>query len=524
MYDDGDWECQVTKSSYEAGDGLSSEAAKLVVRQPPSDPQVFKGEEYVALNRLSLTAGKLETLRCESRGGNPAPRIVWFINDLEVPSVQRNETEVGSSKRWTVISTLEHTFSREDNKRVVRCSVHHEALTRKVREVNLELDIQYPPSVRLERTPNSVEVEDGVDTVVLTCVADGNPKPDIVWRKLGQSSIFRIEENLRFDPVRQKDGGTYICLARNDLGASDELSANIDVRFAPTNVRTDPADFVDLEVGGRQVFTCSADGDPQPEFEWMQKFEERGEETSAFKLGTGREIVIDNVTYEHEGLWRCSASNTIKGEVRTQHSPVLRVGVSGKPLIQTGRTLEPRSLFEGRLKEKTDLEVVFCSDPPPSKVHWEWGSVQLEQGKRRGRISVSDLQPSDRKDCYASKISFDPVTSEDARTYYLVAENERGELRNGVKLSVTDPISMVAVVGIAVSCAVIILFLLTCIVCSKKYSKCCFKDKGRFQPQDIRIERRTEVDSDTERSVDRPVLPQSNNNKPFPTSSGLGTS
>ncbi len=41
-------------------------------------------------------------------------------------------------------------------------------------------------------------MEEGVDTVVLTCSADGNPKPDIVWRKQGQQSIFRLEEQLKF--------------------------------------------------------------------------------------------------------------------------------------------------------------------------------------------------------------------------------------------------------------------------------------------------------------------------------------
>jgi hypothetical protein len=68
-----------------------------------------------------------------------------------------------------------------------------------------------------------------VDTVLLTCTADGNPKPDIVWRKLGQQSIFRIEEQLKFRsvvnynyyillviihrccPVRVSDGGSCIC-------------------------------------------------------------------------------------------------------------------------------------------------------------------------------------------------------------------------------------------------------------------------------------------------------------------------
>ena len=33
---------QVTRSSYEADDGLNSGEANLVVRQPPSKPKIFK--------------------------------------------------------------------------------------------------------------------------------------------------------------------------------------------------------------------------------------------------------------------------------------------------------------------------------------------------------------------------------------------------------------------------------------------------------------------------------------------------
>ena len=58
---------------------------------------------------------------------------------------------------------------------------------------------------------------------------------------------------LRFEPVRVSDSGSYICLARNSLGASDELTANINVQYAATDVRTDPANQVDLEVGDQQV-------------------------------------------------------------------------------------------------------------------------------------------------------------------------------------------------------------------------------------------------------------------------------
>ena len=139
----------MTRSSYETGDGLSSQVAKLVVRQPPSLPKIFQGEALVSASNISVVAGRVETLRCESRGGNPAPRLTWFINNKEVGSVQRNQSEFGNLKRWTVVSTLQYRFDRADHQKAVRCSLSHEALTRKVREESVVLDIQYPPSVKL---------------------------------------------------------------------------------------------------------------------------------------------------------------------------------------------------------------------------------------------------------------------------------------------------------------------------------------------------------------------------------------
>ena len=241
-YDDGMWECQVTPSSYQTHDGLSSAPAQLVVRHPPAEPRIYTdGRTFASERELSLLSDKEQVLTCESRGGNPAPVLTWFLDNVQVESEQRNESVSGDAKQWTAVSTLVHKFTKSDNDKTVKCSVFHEALTSKVREATLILDIQYPPSVKLERIADrTIEVEDGLDPYRLRCLADGNPKPDIVWRKLGQTSIFSLGEFLKFDPVKKSDSGTYICLARNDIGASDEISAVLDVKYPPRNIRTDP--------------------------------------------------------------------------------------------------------------------------------------------------------------------------------------------------------------------------------------------------------------------------------------------
>ena len=242
-YDDGEWECQVTQSSYQTHDGLSSAPAQLVVRHPPAQPRIYTDGRTFSSSDLSLSllAEQEQVLTCESRGGNPAPVLTWLLDNVALPSQQRNESVAEDAKSWTAVSTLVHKFSKSDNKKTVKCSVYHEALTSKVREASLSLDIQYPPSVTLERIADAnTEVEDGMDPFILRCLADGNPKPDIVWRKMGQTSIFQVDEFLRFDPVKKSDGGTYICLARNKVGSSDEISAVLDVKYPPRNIRTDP--------------------------------------------------------------------------------------------------------------------------------------------------------------------------------------------------------------------------------------------------------------------------------------------
>ena len=92
------------------------------------------------------------------------------------------------------------------------------------------------PRLRTDSTPSDFAA----------CVAEANPAADIVWRKRGQSSIFSLGEFLKFEPVAKSDSGTYICLARNSIGASDEISAELDVKYPPRNIITDPQNVLGI--------------------------------------------------------------------------------------------------------------------------------------------------------------------------------------------------------------------------------------------------------------------------------------
>ena len=129
-------------------------------------------------------------------------------------------------------------------------------------------------------------------------------------------------ETLEFTPVREADGGSYFCWAKNEVGTSDELSVTFDVLYPPKKVETVPQKLVDLDVGRSTQFECDADSNPPAKFEWLQRLPEfdlaQGQRGQVYSRGFGKTLTIKNVTYEHEGKWACVASTPIKGKQTRQ--------------------------------------------------------------------------------------------------------------------------------------------------------------------------------------------------------------
>ena len=362
---------------------------------------------------LQVTAGKSLRLRCESRGGNPPADIQWYIDDeLLTESSQKNETEVGDDRKWNAISVLQIVFKKvfqsfqyykityvqysksttklmirnlsskikfifqEHHMRRLRCVSKHEAYPRRALEEATRLDILYEPEVRLVKPEGGFQFEANIDEVKIHCVSDGNPKPNVFWRKAGGESILRLGETLDFLPVREGDGGSYFCWAKNEIGTSDELSVTFDVLYAPRKVLTRPDKRIDLDAGRPAKFQCEAEANPQPKLEWLQKFpEDQGGQV--FSRGQGKTLLLSNVTYEMEGKWACVATTTIKGRVRKMTSDPIDVEVVGKPQVLFYKT-DQRQDFA--MHSDAEVLVTFCSDPKPRSLVWQWGSLRLIEG------------------------------------------------------------------------------------------------------------------------------------------------
>ena len=96
--DDGDWECQVTASTFSAHDALTSNIARLVVRGNfckrcmeilsifayflvrPQPPRLeIGGAQVIRNHNFTVKEGIPDLIKCVSRYGNPAADIKWFL-------------------------------------------------------------------------------------------------------------------------------------------------------------------------------------------------------------------------------------------------------------------------------------------------------------------------------------------------------------------------------------------------------------------------------------------------------------
>jgi hypothetical protein len=60
-------------------------------------------------------------------GGNPAPRLVWFLGE------RRLEGKLEQEQEGRTLSRLRLPVSREDDGRILKCEARHEALTESLR-------------------------------------------------------------------------------------------------------------------------------------------------------------------------------------------------------------------------------------------------------------------------------------------------------------------------------------------------------------------------------------------------------
>ncbi|XP_037539657.1 contactin-1a [Nematolebias whitei] len=285
--DRGNYSCMVSspsssKSVFSNYIPLKS-LAERPIRKYPADLRV-KFPDTTAL------VGQNVTLECFALG-NPVPDIHWRRMGKEMP--YNHEVRMAGAQLYL------HNVQFDDSG-TYRC----EAVNSKGK------DFHYA-NVSVQAFPEWVErirstEKDIYSSFTMSCIAKGEPQPQIRWLKNGEP-MDRTE--MRFSRLKFDDSGMYQCIAENRHGV---IFANAELRviaLAPKFERRSQKNVL-APKNGRVVIECRPKAAPRPTFFWSKDTELLSNSTRVFIWLDGS-LEILNVTRADEGRYTCFAENDL---------------------------------------------------------------------------------------------------------------------------------------------------------------------------------------------------------------------
>ncbi|KAJ8368422.1 hypothetical protein SKAU_G00084500 [Synaphobranchus kaupii] len=199
--------------------GKAEASATLTVRVVSERPA------FVVRPRNQVVAvGRTVTFQCGATG-NPQPAIFWqregslsllFSNQPPQPSSRFSVSQTGD------LTIIDAEHSDVGYYSCQALNIAGSVITKALLEVTDVVSDRPPPVVRQGPTNQTVSVD---GTVVLSCLATGNPAPTILWRKDGvlvsthDSRIKQLDTGgLQIRYAKLGDTGTYTCIASTPSG------------------------------------------------------------------------------------------------------------------------------------------------------------------------------------------------------------------------------------------------------------------------------------------------------------------
>ncbi|XP_008310710.1 protogenin B-like [Cynoglossus semilaevis] len=239
---------------------------------------------------------------------NPPATITWELNQSTLPL---------RTDRLTVLpnGVLQiHNVQLEDAGQY-RCVATNIGSSMKSREASLIVNTVAVPKSR--QRPKIIAGPQNVtaslhQTVVLECMATGNPWPIISWSRADSKAIDVYNAkvlgngNLVITDVSSKHSGVYLCRATTPGTRNYTIAAaNITVLVPPTIVEKPESQT--RPRAGTARFMCQAEGVPSPRISWLKN----GEEVhlnGRIKMYNSK-LVITQIIPEDDAIYQCIAEN-----------------------------------------------------------------------------------------------------------------------------------------------------------------------------------------------------------------------
>nr|QWT43346.1 fibroblast growth factor receptor 1 [Alitta virens] len=296
--------------------------------------------------------GQRTKLLCKTKG-NPKPWVEWFYNGKRLRNspddgieISRHAVKIASANRthagqysclasnklghaWLNFTLIVHGKKfRFRERRATGRRYNRYGRLRKIHRNALD---EGPPKLHSNKDAKPMYAKPAGGSVEFKCKAVGRPKPTITWLKNGKhftsrpyGKILTRRWSLKMDDLTEDDDGNYTCVVSNMHGSinwTHTLDVVLRLPYKPVIVRHPENQTV--AIGGTAVFECRLFSDIMPHVQWLKHYmvnnsylNEEGQPyfyvvQSSTNQSDPEMLVLENVTYDMEGMYTCLASNNL---------------------------------------------------------------------------------------------------------------------------------------------------------------------------------------------------------------------
>eukprot|EP00064_Thunnus_orientalis_P014888 superscaffoldBa00002663_g14935 len=358
--------------------------------------------------------------------GLPEPVISWEKDGRPVDT---------KDERYTLLPTgvLQITGVREEDSGKFCCVAHNSAGVKHSTEALLTVSGCSQSSVYKEPVilvgPENLTLTVH-QTAILECVATGYPRPIVSWsrldgRPIGVEGIQVLGTgNLMISDVGVQHSGVYVCAA-NKPGTRVRRTAQ--GRLVVQEF-IQPPQSIARPVGTTAIFTCQAQGEPEPQLTWLKngqilepgghvKLRNNNKETKLFAyflsftpsfscpssppslfhlLFSHSTLTIYSISQDDEAIYQCIAENSAGSTQASARLTVLWAdGLPGVPVHVQAEALSPTTIqVSWREPEQNTQDIIGyvlhirrTSDPAEMEYEEAVSKLTLQQ-------NIRDLEPS----------------------------------------------------------------------------------------------------------------------------------
>ncbi|XP_029299598.1 immunoglobulin superfamily DCC subclass member 3-like [Cottoperca gobio] len=258
---------------------------------------------------MSVDEGGVARFQCQINGV-PEANITW-----ERDRVPLNTTD----NRYTLLpmGILQVTGVRQPDAGVFRCVATNTANTRYSHEAMLNITGGAPRTYKepvILSGPQNLTITVH-QTAILECIATGNPRPIVSWSRLDGRSIG-VEGiqvlgtgNLMISDVSLQHSGVYVCAANRPGTRMRRTALGRLVVQAPPEFLQWPQS-VSKPAGGSAVFTCVAQGVPEPHLIWLKNGKVLMPGHNIKLTNNNSTLALTRISSEDEAIYQCISENS----------------------------------------------------------------------------------------------------------------------------------------------------------------------------------------------------------------------